>query len=521
MFDGVSTLTQVTAVDHWTTGNVTSMAFMFRGCTNLESISTMRANAATGAWDVSKVTTFESMFENCERLGDLTAFADWNVHGAVNLANMFKNAKGTTDLDVSGWDTTGASSRADMFTGLTSLNRLGVGNKTVLVGTGFDAIATRQPALGSWDRSDHSWFGNISDLTVLYPVGGNTITLEVNGVHNPLGTATYYEWAGDSIRGRFKNDNAYWTITWNNTEHTSANLYIGIYDVNGNREVDEDYLNTPWTKVLSSAGTRDGNDLITYVVMERGIKPVNFAHWFAGYKNLTDFDGRRGSDTYGVDVSGTTSLEGLFEGDTKLQIVGNISHWPVSHITSFANMFKGCESLYVVDIHNWQMGPVNAVNRTDMLSGCKSLKTLILNGTVSLRDSGLDDLAATDTRGPSHGSWLRIIDKTENTPYTADPWYGSSANLVKRYSDSTNTHGMGDGEGAIYIWTDVLRGRFEDNDNAWWHYDSSRKILTMGLDEPEAGETYTDADREVTALPSWLGITGVAALPWEVAFPNI
>lgn len=70
------------------------------------------------------------------------------------------------------------------------------------------------------------------------------------------------------------------------------------------------------------------NDLITYVVMERGIKPVNFAHWFAGYKNLTDFDGRRGSDTYGVDVSGTTSLEGLFEGDTKLQIVGNISHWP-------------------------------------------------------------------------------------------------------------------------------------------------------------------------------------------------
>ena len=72
-----------------------------------------------------------------------------SVHGAVNLANMFKNAKGTTDLDVSGWDTTGASSRADMFTGLTSLNRLGVGNKTVLVGTGFDAIATRQPALGS------------------------------------------------------------------------------------------------------------------------------------------------------------------------------------------------------------------------------------------------------------------------------------------------------------------------------------------------------------------------------------
>ena len=81
------------------------------------------------------------------------------------------------------------------------------------------------------------------------------------------------------------------------------------------------------------------------------------------------------------------------------------------------------ESLYVVDIHNWQMGPVNAVNRTDMLSGCKSLKTLILNGTVSLRDSGLDDPVAIDTRAARRtASWLRIIDKTENTPYTADPW---------------------------------------------------------------------------------------------------
>ena len=80
---------------------------------------------------------------------------------------------------------------------------------------------------------------------------------------------------------------------------------------------------------------------------------------------------------------------------------------------------------------------------------------------------------------------------------------------------------MGDGEGAIYIWTGVLRGRFEDNDNAWWHYDSSRKVLTMGPGfDRGRRDLHRRRPRGHRASELDLGNTSVAALPWEVAFPT-
>ena len=548
LFDGVATLTQATGMNTWHTANVTDMSYMFNGNTRLQGIAKL-APGANGIWDTSQVTSFAHMFDGCSTLTELTDFAEWNVHGNVDLSYMLNGCSALTNLDIWKWDMTGQAAtpalRENMLAGLTALERLGISTRIILQDTGIDTITSRLPHKGSWDRIDNTWFGTTHNLCAVYhdelDLNGRTNTISLTGQN--LDTPVYYTWAQDNLRGRFdSNDNAWWRIVWKNTAHTSAELYIGIYNQLGSHVVTEGWEDTPWTAVLSDAigatGTRNGNNVITFISMQNGITPQNFAKWFANYANLADFDGKGAGD--GVVTTNTGSLEGLFQNCTKLQIVDNIKDWDVTNITTntaglngFNSMFENCQSLYSIDIHNWNM-PAGA-SHVNMLAGCNSLRTLILSGTVSLMDSALGESFTSTladgtagptintTRGPQHGSWARIVNGTENTLYPADPWFGSSADLLRRYNDPTNHHGMGDSnEGAIYVWTTDLRGRFADNDNAWWSYDASRRILILGVDAPEGGEVYDMADattfylREVTAGPN----TG-NPLPWEIAKPDI
>lgn len=540
LFDGVATLTQATGMNTWHTANVTDMSYMFNGNTRLQGIAKLTPGG-NGIWDVSNVTSFAHMFDGCSTLTELTDFAEWNVHGNVDLSYMLNGCSALTNLDIWKWDMTGQAAtpalRENMLAGLTAIERLGVSTRIILQDTGIDTITSRLPHKGSWDRIDNTWFGTTKNLCAVYhdelDLNGRTNTISLQGQN--LDTAVYYTWAQDNLRGRFENDNAWWRIVWKNTAHTSAELYIGIYNQLGSHIVTETWDETPWTSVLSDAigasGTRNGNNVITFISMQNGITPQNFALWFANYANLADFDGKGAGD--GVVTTNTGSLEGLFKNDTKLQIVDNIKDWDVTNVTNFNSLFENCQSLYSIDIHNWLM-PAGS-SHVNMLAGTNALRTLILNGTVSLMDSALgqnftsslaDGTAGpviNTTRGPQHGSWARIVNGTENTLYPADPWFGSSDDLLRRYAAATNHHGMGDSnEGAIYVWTTDLRGRFADNDNAWWSYDASRRILILGVDAPEGGEVYDMADattfylREVTAGPNTAN-----TLPWEIAKPDI
>lgn len=508
LFDGTSTLVQVLGIDGWKTGNVTDLSYMFAGNSKLTTITSLAPDGTKGTWDVHNVRNFSHMFEGCSALTELTAFNNWAVSAGSNFAYMFSGCTNLTTLDIWAWDMSNATSLDHMLADLESITTLGVGSKTALTGAAFEDIATRQKKNGSWDRQGSTWFGNTQNIVLLYPAN-------VSGLGNALGDKIYYTWAEGILRGRFEsNDNAYWSVTWNGTPWTATGiLTIGIDNPAGNRVVTETWEQTPWTEALSTEGTRDGNNLITFITMERGITPTNFAFWFANYANLTDFNGRADNDELGLDVSQTTSLEGLFQNDRKLSIVGNIYDWDVDQVTNFDSLFENCSSLYTIDIHKWIMGPNATTSHVNMLKGLTSLRTLILNGNISLKDSGLDDATSDPTHAETQGSWLRIKDGTAS-PYNTDPWFGSSASLIGRYYENTNIHGSGDGEGAIYTWTDQLRGRFDDNDNTWWSWDANRKILTMGVDAAELNETIDPATGyRVTAT--------AGALPWERAIPTI
>lgn len=119
-----------------------------------------------------------------------------------------------------------------------------------------------------------------------------------------------------------------------------------------------------------------------------------------------------------------------------------------------------------------------------MLAICRSvacskaanaLSTLTLGKGVVLfvsatNHAGVDGLYG---RGDNDGVWERTDSKTN------DPWFGTSANLEKRYSSGTPYVDRGD---AVYTFTTAYRGGRFENDNTWWKYTvgANQKTLTIG-----------------------------------------
>lgn len=225
--------------------------------------------------------------------------------------------------------------------------------------------------------------------------------------------------------------------------------------------------------------------------MQNGVTFVgdNLAGWFENYTALEHFDGTS------MNVSGATSLANLFKGDDKLIVVEGLSNWSVHNVLSYDSMFEGCASVTSIDVHGWEMN-VNAT-RVNMFKGLDSIISLYLGQYISLEGTALFD---SDTRNATMGSWMRATKDADAVLYADDPWFGSSDDLVRRYENPAgNDHGWKntDTYGAYYYWqTGVFRGRFGENDNAWWSYD--RGTLTFGMDLPEVWSSENTVEPVVT-----------------------
>ena len=97
LFQDSYSITDLTPITNWYTGNVTDMTFMFGGNTTgtSECINTMQiaSLAPLADWNVSKVTSMYQMFK-CNRGGytDLDEIAGWDVSNVINMAQMFNQA---------------------------------------------------------------------------------------------------------------------------------------------------------------------------------------------------------------------------------------------------------------------------------------------------------------------------------------------------------------------------------------------------------------------------------------------
>lgn len=203
MFAGCTALRDLVGISNWNLASATNLSKMFYDCDSLATLT------GIARWNVSNVANFSNMFAQALNdkgqvvgtgLVDASAIKAWNFASAVTLENMFLNCKNLTTVDFSGWDVvTGAPKLTNMLANATSLSKMTLGPRSVLVGAGLDNITTRTDSDGRWYLPNYTWFGDCTDMKDRYGTSGNS-----------LGASLVYTWDGTTLGGRFKNQNTWW-----------------------------------------------------------------------------------------------------------------------------------------------------------------------------------------------------------------------------------------------------------------------------------------------------------------------
>lgn len=101
-------LTEIQHLDYLNTSEVTTMATMFNGCSNLESVDLSR-------FDTKNVENMAYMFYNCQSLTSLDV-SNFNTQNVTDMQNMFFQCSSLTELDVRNFDVSKVGSMKNMFT---------------------------------------------------------------------------------------------------------------------------------------------------------------------------------------------------------------------------------------------------------------------------------------------------------------------------------------------------------------------------------------------------------------------
>lgn len=117
MFDGCSSLIDISSLAGLDVSRVKDMFGMFRHCSSLQNIS------ALAGWNVSEVRDMSDMFSNCDSLTDISALAGWDVSSVEDMVGMFMDCHSLIKVSaLAGWDVSGARNMFGMFSGCNSLS---------------------------------------------------------------------------------------------------------------------------------------------------------------------------------------------------------------------------------------------------------------------------------------------------------------------------------------------------------------------------------------------------------------
>ena len=226
-FCGCGNLAQIEGIEYLNTEEVTNMAWMFKGCSNLKSLDVSKFNTA-------KVKDMSYMFTHCWGLESLDV-SRLNTENVTNMENMFlfcSNSK-LTSLDVSNFNTEKVTNMSCMFRGNSNLTSLDLSNFNTQDVKDMSYMLMDCRGLTSLDLSGFNtpnvenmsgMFNGCYDLTTIY-VSDKFVTTKVSD-----GTDMFY--GCTSLKGAIKYEDSsygYPEYSEGKTDHTYANYKTGYF----------------------------------------------------------------------------------------------------------------------------------------------------------------------------------------------------------------------------------------------------------------------------------------------------
>ena len=321
-------LTVIDKISYLKTDNVTTMAYMFYGCSGLKSLT-------LSEWNTSNVKSMSNMFKNCSDLTSLDV-SGWDTGKVTQMSDLFCNCSGLTGLNVGGWDTSNVTNMSFMFYGCSSLTSLNVVNwKTGKVGvmsymfqscSGLTSLN-----LSGWDTRNvekmANMFDNCSSLTSLNVGNWNTGKVTV-------------------MSKMFFNCSSLTSLDVSkfNTSNVTMMDYM-FYKCSGLKSLDVSKFNTTNVKSM--------------------------------YFMFYECSGLKSLDVSGWDTRNVTNMAYMFNGCSGLKSL-DVSRFNTTNVTTMFQMFDGCSSLTSLDVSGWDTEKVTTMN--GMFISCSGLTNLDVSG---------------------------------------------------------------------------------------------------------------------------------------------
>ena len=141
------------------TSNVTDMAWMFVGSSNLTGLDLSNFNTRN-------VTDMSHMFDSCDNLTKLD-LSNFNTRNVTYMKSMFHSCNTLTKLDVSNFNTSNVTDMSEMFCGCNTLTELDVSNFNTSNVTDMSYMFGSCSALTELDVSNFNT-SNVTDMSFMF-----------------------------------------------------------------------------------------------------------------------------------------------------------------------------------------------------------------------------------------------------------------------------------------------------------------------------------------------------------------
>jgi trimeric autotransporter adhesin len=391
----------------WNTSNVVSISSMFSGAAAF--------NQPIGNWDTGKVIYMQNMFTNATTFNQ--PLGSWNTGSVTSMNSMFSGAT-SFNQPIGAWNTVNVANMGGMFSGASdfnqSLNNWNTASVTSMVQM-FNLASSFNKSLGNWilnssvnltfmfnfsglDCDQYSatlngWSANPSTPSGR-SLGSNGRTYGTSAVaaRNNLVTTKGWTITSDAASGSDCSAALSFVTRWNlatsGSDDTQLTFGVGTTGT----------VNYTWQEVspgpASGSGTFTGSTatisgLPTGSVIDLRINPTNFHGFFIN--NGTDKDRLEDVRQWGTaswtsmaqafygcgnlqisatdypDLTGVTSMAGMFRSCTVLNGPANIGEWNTAQVTDMSALFRNAAA-FNQPVGTWETGEVTDMNRMFFLA---------------------------------------------------------------------------------------------------------------------------------------------------------